>query len=43
MVFVSLFLTSLCITGSRFIHLTTTDSKLFFFYSRVIFYLYLLA
>ena len=43
MVFVSLFLTSLCITGSRFIHLTITDSKLFFFYSRVIFYLYLLA
>ena len=31
MIFVFLFLTSLCITGSRFIHLTRTDSNLFLF------------
>ena len=31
MTFVYLFLTSLCITGSRFIHITLTDSNLFLF------------
>lgn len=31
-----LFLTSHCVTGSRFIHLTETDSNLFFFYGWVI-------
>ena len=31
MTFVYLFLTSLCITGSRFIHITLTDSNLVLF------------
>ena len=30
-IFIFLFLTSLCVTGSRFIHLTTTDLNLFLF------------
>ena len=36
--FFSFWLTSLCITGSRFIHLTRTDSNPFFFYEWVIFH-----
>ena len=38
MIFFSFWLTSLCITGSRFIHLIRTDSNVFFYYSWVIFH-----
>ena len=37
-IFAFLFLTSLCIIGSRLIHLVRTDSNAFFFYSWVIFH-----
>ena len=35
MVFLSFWLTSLCITGSKFIHLITTDAKVFFFMANI--------
>ena len=37
----SFWLTSLCIIGSRFVHLIRTDSNAFLFYSWVIFHVYL--
>ena len=38
MIYFSFWLTSLCITGSRFLHLIRTDSNVSFYYSWVIFH-----
>ena len=39
--FISFWLTSLCMIASRFVHLIRTDSNAFLFYSWVIFHVYL--